>query len=231
MKRAIVFAMLLVAFAAGLGVGTWKPHAIRTLMVRLGLQDRVFDDLGPYQRSRLAFFRQSVGEADVIMLGDSITEGIDWRELFPDVRILNRGISGDTSAGVLQRLDEVIGRRPKIVFLMIGSNDLQMGLPVSAVNANIRSIVRALEERQIRVVLQKVLFAASGYRPQINNKVNELNHALADLCRAPTVLCLDLNRILANGGALSPSFSLDGLHLNTAGYLAWKSEITALLPP
>jgi len=204
--------MLLVAFAAGLGVGTWKPHAIRTLMVRLGLQDRVFDDLGPYQRSRLA-------------------EGIDWRELFPDARILNRGISGDTSAGVLQRLDEVIGRRPKIVFLMIGSNDLQMGLPVSAVNANIRSIVRALEERQIRVVLQKVLFAASGYRPQINNKVNELNHALADLCRAPTVLCLDLNHILANGGALSPSFSLDGLHLNTAGYLAWKSEITALLPP
>ena len=53
------------------------------------------------------------------MIGDSHNEGIDWRELFPDVKILNRGISGDTSEGVLNRLDEVIGRHPKIV----GSHD------------------------------------------------------------------------------------------------------------
>jgi len=231
MKRAMSFAILLVAFAAGLMVGGWKPELVGTLMIRLGLQHRIFESQGPYYRSKLAFFQQTVGDADVVMLGDSITEGVDWRELFPEVRILNRGIAGDTSAGVLNRLDEVIGRRPKTVFLMIGSNDLQMGLPASAVNANIRSIVRALEERQIRVVLQNVLFVASGYRPQINNKVDELNRALADLCRAPAVLCLDLNHILANGGALSPSFALDGLHLNTAGYLAWKNEIKALLPP
>ena len=73
------------------------------------------------------------------MPGDSLTEGIDWRELFPDVKILNRGIGGDTSAGVLNRLDEVIGRHPKIVVLMIGANDLRMGVPVPQVAANIRS--------------------------------------------------------------------------------------------
>jgi len=44
-------------------------------------------------------------------------------------------------------------------------------------------------------------------------------------------LCLNLNQILAEGGALSPSFSLDGLHLNKAGSLAWKNEIKTLLPP
>ena len=231
MKHAISIAILLVTFAAGLVVGAWKPDVIRALMVRLGLQHRVVDNQGPYYHSRLAFFRQTVGDADVIMLGDSITEGIDWRELFPDIRILNRGISGDTSTGVLNRLDEVIGRRPKIVFLMIGSNDLQIGVPVSAINANIRSIVGALEQANIRIILQNVLYATSGYRPQLNDRVNELNSSLSDLCNPPRVLCLDLNKILGDGGALSRSFSLDGLHLNTAGYLAWKKEIAALLPP
>jgi hypothetical protein len=154
MKHAISIAILLVTFAAGLVVGAWKPDVIRALMVRWDY-NTVVDNQGPYYHSRLAFFRQTVGDADVIMLGDSITEGIDWRELFPDIRILNRGISGDTGTGVLNWLDEVIKRRPKIVFLMIGSNNLQIGVPVSAINANIRSIVGALEQTNIRIILQR----------------------------------------------------------------------------
>src|SRR5215470_11449680 len=175
-------------------------------MIRLGSRDRVLDD--PYYRSRAALlFRQMAGDAGVVMLGDSITEGIDWRELFPQVRILNRGIAGDTSAGVLNRLDEVIARHPKVVFLMIGSNDLQLGVPVPTIKANIKSIIGALEQNQIRIVLQKTLYATTGYRSQLNNKVNELNESLSDLCGTPRVLCLNLNQILAEGGALSPSLS------------------------
>jgi hypothetical protein len=229
MKLVISIVVLLVAFVAGVGVGVWKPHVFTALMIRLGLQDRGFDN--PYYRSRLALFRHTAGDADVVMLGDSITEGTDWRELFPDVRILNRGIGGDTSAGVLNRLDEIIVRHPKVVFLMIGSNDLQTGVPLRTINDNVRSIVATLEQNQIRVVLQNVLYARAGYRAQPSNKVNELNDVLSGLCSAPRVLCLNLNQILAEGGALSPSFSVDGLHLNTAGYLAWRNEIKTLLPP
>jgi len=231
MRQVKSLAIVLVAFAAGLVVGGWKPEIARALKVRLGLPDRTFDIQNPSYRSRLDFFRQTVGDADVIMLGDSITSGTDWHELFPGVRILNRGISGDTSAGVFSRLDEVIGRRPKIVFLMIGINDLQSGVPVSMINANIRSIVGALEQKQIRVVLQKTLYATSAFRPQINDRVSELNNSLSNLCSTSRVSCLDLNQVLGVGGALSPSFSLDGLHLNTAAYFAWKKEISALFPP
>src|SRR5207244_10058498 len=120
MKLVKSLAILLVVFVAGLVVGGWRSEIVRAMKVQLGLQDPLFANQGPYYRSRLAFFRQIVGDADVVMLGDSITEGMDWRELFPDVRILNRGIAGDTSAGVLNRLDEVIARHPKMVFLMIG---------------------------------------------------------------------------------------------------------------
>ena len=229
MKQALSLAILLVTFASGFVVGGWKSQIIGSLKDWLGLQGSLFET--PYYRSRLAFFRQTVGDADVIMLGDSITEGVDWHELFPDVRILNRGIAGDTTKGVLNRLDEVIRRHPKIVFLMIGANDLQTGLPVSMINANIGSIVGALAQKQIRVVLQKTVHVTASYRPQINSKVNELNNTLSGLCAAPRILCLDLNPILAGGGALSPSFSLDGIHLNTAGYLAWKKEISTFFPP
>src|SRR5262245_30731364 len=159
MKQVRTIAILLIIFAAGLLVGGWKSEIVRELKARLGVQDPLIDIQGPHYRSRLAFFRQIEGEADVVMLGDSLTEGVDWHDLFQGVRSLNRGIAGDTTAGILNRLDEVIGRRPKTVFLMIGVNDLQIGVPVSTISANIRSIVGALERNQIRVVLQKTLYA------------------------------------------------------------------------
>jgi len=225
-----VATVLLAVFAVGVVVGARKTEIARVLRIGLGLSDRTFGFDNPYYRTRLDFFRQTVGDADIVMLGDSITEGIGWHELFPDVRILNRGIGGDTSAGVLNRLDEVIERHPRIVFLMIGSNDLQAGVPISVIRTNVGSIIGALAQKQIRVILQNVLYAAPRYRLGLNDRVSELNRSFADLCGAPGVSCLDLNRVLADGGALSPSFALDGLHLNTAGYLAWKREISALLP-
>src|SRR5690242_16816098 len=108
MRRVKTLAVLLAAFAAGAVVGGWKSEIARALRAGLGLPDRTFGIENPYYRARLDFFRQTVGDADVVMLGDSITEGVDWHELFRDQRLLNRGIGGDTSAGVLNRLDEVI---------------------------------------------------------------------------------------------------------------------------
>jgi lysophospholipase L1-like esterase len=230
MKKISSVAILLIVFAAGVFMVGWRSDTVTALTERVGLQDTLIENQSPHYRARLAFFRQTKGLADVVLLGDSLTELVNWQEFFPDVRILNRGISGDTSAGVLIRLDEVIGRRPKTVFLMIGINDLHMGVPISAISANVRSIVGALEQQQIRVVLQKTLYTTATYRPQLNSKVDELNNALSDLCRPPRVLCLNLNQILGDGRALSPSFATDGLHLNAAGYLAWKDAIKPLLP-
>ena len=111
---------------------------------------------------KLAFFR-------AVMPGDSLTEGIDWRELFPDVKILNRGISGDTSAGVLNRLDEVIGRHPKIV----GSHDWSQRPPdgcAGPAGSREYQINRPDPRRQrIRVALQQTLYVTSGYWPQIKS--------------------------------------------------------------
>jgi hypothetical protein len=80
MKLVVSIVLLVVVFVAGLGVGAWKSHVITGFIIRVGLQDRVFESQGLYYRARLASFRQTAGDADVVMLGDSIAR---WGCRFP----------------------------------------------------------------------------------------------------------------------------------------------------
>lgn len=87
-----------------------------------------------YYHQRVSLFRSlPQTKDDIIFLGNSITDGGEWSELFADLSIKNRGISGDNSAGVLNRLDEVYSRHPVKVFLLIGTNDLARNLSPDSV--------------------------------------------------------------------------------------------------
>lgn len=80
------------------------------------------------RRGQNRFFESFPGaQDDVVMLGDSITAGGEWSEMFPGVPIRNRGISGDTTSDVLLRLDPIVAAKPAAVFLKIGTNDLNRG--------------------------------------------------------------------------------------------------------
>ena len=63
-------------------------------------------------------------EHEIIFLGNSITDNAEWAELFGNPNIRNRGIGGDDTDGVLERLEEVVSSRPDKIFIMIGTNDL-----------------------------------------------------------------------------------------------------------
>ena len=206
-------AVALVVIAIGCGANAWlgKPHH--------------YAPFGPHYQDKTAVFRAEQGRADVVMLGNSLTESADWHELFPGASVLNRGVGGDTSQGMLARLDEVIARRPKLVMLMVGINDIFQGIPVPTIAGNIREIIQKLRRENVRVVYQSTLHLASNYRPGTNVAVADLNRALSDVCQLSGVTCLDLNRRLAPAGELLAEFSLDGAHLNAAGYRVWKDEI------
>src|SRR5215204_6557347 len=105
------------AFVYGVGVGRYEWPPFR-FIAELRASKLVSDPLSPSQEARLSVFRSTPGTFDVIMLGDSITEGGNWSELFPGVRIANRGMASDTSINILARLHEVAARAPKLVFLM-----------------------------------------------------------------------------------------------------------------
>lgn len=86
----------------------------------------------PYWYQKESLYRSLPNTADeIIFLGNSITDGCNWSELLDEPRAKNRGISGDRTEGILDRLDEVLDSKPIKVFLMIGINDLGAGKSVN----------------------------------------------------------------------------------------------------
>mgnify|MGYP001556411152 FL=1 len=94
---------------------------------------RLFDTTGfmvdHYTQRKAMFENQPVVPGRIIFLGNSITEMGKWKDLLNDSTVLNRGIGGDVTFGVLSRLDDVIRRKPSKVFLLIGINDIGKDIP------------------------------------------------------------------------------------------------------
>jgi hypothetical protein len=91
-----------------------------------------------YYHQRVSMFKKlPMTQGDIIFLGNSITEGGSWGELFGDEKVKNRGISGDFTVGVMQRMDEIVQRKPSKVFLMIGINDLSRNISPDSIVKNI----------------------------------------------------------------------------------------------
>ena len=158
------------------------------------------------------------------MIGDSITRGIEWTDLFPGVRIVNRGIDGDTTADILARIEPLKAARAQKVFLMIGVNDLGQGIDPAAIAARYRKILDALKAPGTQIYVQSVLFVAD--RLGLNQKIKALNAELKSFCENGDCIFVDLNASLAPDGFLPDAVSGDGLHLNARGYAMWRDHIS-----
>lgn len=171
----------------------------------------------------------------VVLLGDSITQG--WNErvaaAFPGMKAANRGISGDTSRGVLLRLKEdVLALNPTAVVVLIGTNDLEEGARPDVVESNMRLILTALRDHNPRmpVVLCQVLpSSASMKRP--SPIIKDLNARLLALVKNdPQVTPVDTWRLWADADGDAPVAEFpDLLHLNDAGYARWAAALRPIL--
>ncbi len=179
----------------------------------------------------------------VVLLGDSITQGWNDRlpKAFPGMRVANRGISGDTTRGVLIRLQEdVIALNPKAVVLLIGTNDLEEGARPDVVESNMRLILAALRDHNPRmpIVLCQV-FPSSATMKRPSPIIKETNARLLALVKNdPQVTPVDTWRLWATADGDAPIAEFpDLLHLNDAGYARWAAalrpvlEANALLAP
>jgi lysophospholipase L1-like esterase len=221
---------------------TSRPHRLTlpalVLLAALGAGAAAGPQAQPerssYWHERTSLFR-TLPRHEVVMLGDSLTDRSEWAELFPGQDIANRGIDGDTSDGVLARLDDILAGQPRHAFVMIGINDLaDGGRKVDAVFANYSAIVARLERAGVRVVVQSTLpcnEAKSQWKScaAVNGKIARLNARLATLASA-RVSFADLRPLLAPGGNLDSELTLDGVHLNGEGYRRWQRAIAPLMP-
>ena len=167
----------------------------------------------------------------VVFLGDSITQG--WgngmNNAFPGMKVANRGISGDTTRGVLIRLeDDVLVLKPKAVVLLIGTNDLEEQAEPEVVSSNLRLILAALRAHnpKMPVVLCNV-FPSSAAKKRPSEKITRLNQLYFTLVKdEPQVTVLDSWALFAgaNGDARAEEFP-DLLHPNAVGYLKWSAAL------
>jgi lysophospholipase L1-like esterase len=223
-----------VAYGIGLDHYQWFPYRLVVQAFQQAHNQQPFrltpGDIQHF-KSRTEFFRQTVGRADIIMLGDSITERAgDWRELFPDLDIKNRGIDGDTTLGVLYRLDEVLSRHPRVVALLIGINDVRMALEPETVISNVKEILRRLKKGGARPIMQSTLLPAARMNEQNTAAaVFRINAVLKEWSASQNIEFLDLNAVLAPAGALDEAFTTDGIHLRYAGYRIWGVALDPVL--
>lgn len=184
----------------------------------------------PSYALRLAQFRMFPNsDKDIIFLGNSITAGVEWAELTGNVNARNRGISGDITFGVLERLDEVAEGQPAKVFILIGINDVARGIPDSVTSANHRRMVQYIKAKSPRtkIYLQTLLpvnrdFGKHAAHYNHDEMILRINDNLRKLAKAEQVELIDLYPAFLNtNGKLVDKYTYDGLHLTAEGYKRW----------
>lgn len=186
-----------------------------------------------YERKEL--FEKSVDTPDeIIFLGNSITEGGNWKALFPDRNVVNRGISGDVTDGILFRLEEVTASQPSKVFLLVGTNDMAKGKSIDYVLENIEKIIAQIKEqsKDTKIYLQSILpinpNVGKKFPGHKNNheKIMAANLRLKALAKDYDINYINLHTPMSDGKKhLKPKYTHDGLHLTEEGYQKWKKII------
>lgn len=186
----------------------------------------------PYYDVRLkAHEREGLTKGAIVFLGNSITEQGWWNMLIGNKFgvIENRGIGGDNTFGMIDRLPLILESQPRKIFLMAGINDLTANRSIDTIVYNITRIVEMTKaaapncEFYIQSVLpvndEELAYPAiKGKNPQ----VRELNRRLEKLCKNSGITFVDLVPVFADPkGELRTELTKDGIHLHPAGYQIW----------
>lgn len=197
--------------------------------------ERLFDTIGfipEHYPQRIAVFeKEPLETGHIIFLGNSITEMGNWKQLTNDTTVLNRGISGDITFGVLKRLEDVIKRQPSKLFLLIGINDIGKDIPDAVIADNIRKIVMRVQTGSpaTKIYVESIMpvnpdvpnFPQHYDKQQHIIRTNRLIKKAAMQLHVPYVNIHDL--FTDKQGRLDAKYTADGLHLTTTGggYEKW----------
>lgn len=213
---------------------------IRRFLLILALCAATFTPLhaDKYWEQRVSLFNQlPVTENDIIFLGNSITDGGNFEELFGREDVKNRGIRSDAIPGVMKRLDQVTKGHPKKIFLLIGINDVSHGLTVKQLADRYENLVKEIQKRSpnTKLYLQSVMPINNSFKvyKSLTGKektVVDFNTEIKRIAKENGVTYIDLWPALSdNNGNMKKNFTNDGLHLTGEGYRAWTNLLRPYL--
>lgn len=164
-----------------------------------------------------------------VFFGDSLTDFFPVQDFFPNRIIYNRGIAGDTTKDLLERLDNVVKIQPKKIIIQIGTNDLGKGVKIEKIIKNIEKIYQTLQKEVPNIeIIALSLYPVSHHKMWLSpviagirsrKKILKTNTLLQALCMKLNIPFVQLYSQLADAkGRLNREYTLEGLHISGRGY-------------
>lgn len=186
-----------------------------------------------YARRATLFDLLPVYSSDIIMLGNSLTDGAEWNELFDNCHVKNRGIVGDIIPGFFERLEPILKGQPRKIFIMGGVNDVSHGVSADSIVSAMRQVVTTIQSRcpNTKIYVQSMLPFNNDVRLWKLLKGREQvivdgNTGLERMCKELGVKFINLYPLfVGEGGKLKPEYTNDGLHLMGPAYLIWRDAL------
>ena len=211
-----------------------KKLLLWTVMALVGLAAMAQANQDPYYARRATLFDElPIGKKDIVMLGNSLTDGCEFNELFNNKHIKNRGIVGDIVQGFIDRVEPIIKGQPKKLFIMGGVNDISHDVSADSIARVMEKLIVMVKQGSPRtkIYLQSLLPFNNDVREWKllkgrDHVVVEANMLLEQVARRQGVTWINLYPLFVDDqGRLRADLTNDGLHLMGKGYLIWRDAI------
>ena len=159
---------------------------------------------------------------DIVFVGDSIIKLGAWSEYYPDKSCRNRGISGDTSQGVCDRLEDILDGRPQKIFLSVGINDLASNVNRNNILQNYGKIIEKANGTKLYIfsLLPVNTKLVNGNYHIANKDIMDLNQKIKELCFKNNIVYTDVYKaFIDETGQMKSSLTTDGIHITPEAYL------------
>ena len=188
----------------------------------------------PYYARRATLFDElPIGKKDIVMLGNSLTDGCEFNELLNNSHIKNRGIVGDIVQGLIDRIGPIIQGQPKKLFIMSGVNDISHDVSADSIARVTERLIVMVKQGSptTKIYLQSLLPFNNDVREWKllkgrDHVVVEANALLEQVAKRQGVTWINLYPLFVDDqGRLRADLTNDGLHLMGKGYLIWRDAI------
>ena len=190
-----------------------------------------------YYRDKLSSFNDNeIDTASIVFIGNSLIDNFNLSP-FNNPHIINRGISGDFTEGVIARMDGIIAKHPKKIFLEIGINDLIEKIALRTIGNNykiiLEKIIKASPHTHIYIhsllpTMLKSSITTSG--DDVNRRVVEFNNILLNFSVKYHCTYIDTwSHFATKDNSMNPLLTDDGIHLTQDGYKVWADVIKGLV--
>ena len=177
-----------------------------------------------------------IDSATIVMLGNSLTEnGGDWTErIGTRLKVVNRGIIGDNTTGMIERLCQITPYHPRAIFLMAGINDMSGNLTSDQVASRVITLIDSIRSQspETKLIVQSILpiNESNGRWRTLSGRTNDIpfaNMLINAYCESKGITFVDIFHRMTRGqsNTLRPDLTSDGLHLNAEGYKIWAFEL------